>query len=103
MFFAMGGGVMIGGRRFIIRLTCVCLVDEVTPLLASGNHAIDGTPVGQSTHIAVIDEKVGLQLTGEVRIVLGRLFWIVAIGGIELHATFPTPIDGIVQQLSLAT
>ena len=75
----------------------------MTPLLTTGHHTVDGTPVGQAAYIAIVDKEVGLELTGEMGIVVGGLLGIVAIGSIELHTTLTTPLDGVIKQLSLTT
>ena len=97
VFGGMGRGVtVVSGAR-------VGFVEEMTPLLAMGDHAVDGAPVGESAYIAVVDEEVGLQLAGEVGIVVGGLLGVVAIGGIELDAALTTPLEGLVKKLALAT
>ena len=85
----------------IVFLTGVCLVNEVAPLLAMGDHAIDGAPIGQTADVTVVDEEVGLELAGEVGIVVCGFLGIVAVDGIELHAALTTPLDGIVKQPAL--
>ena len=97
------GGVAVVGGVVVVHLTGTGLIDEMTPLLATGNHAIDGAPVGETAHIAVVDKEVCLQLTGEVGVVVGGLLGIVAVGSIELHTTLAAPLDGIVQELALTT
>ena len=89
-----GVGVLVGGGFSIVFLAGIGLVDEVAPLLATGDHAIDGAPVGKTAYIAVVDEEVGLQLAREVGIVVGGLFRVVTIGGIERYATLTTPFEG---------
>ena len=97
VFGGMGRGItVVGGAR-------VGFIEEMTPLLAMGDHAVDGAPVGESAYIAVVDEEVGLQLAGEVGIVVGGLLGVVAIGGVELDAALTTPLEGLVKKLALAT
>lgn len=98
-----GMGMLISGSGIIVHLTGVGLIDEVTPLLATGNHPIDGAPVGETTDITVIDEEVCLQLAGEVGIVISGLLGVVAVGGIELHTAFSTPLECRIQELALTT
>ena len=100
-FLGAGRGVTVVGGIVIVHLTGTGLVDEMTPLLATGDHAIDGAPVGKATYIAVVDKEVCLQLTREVRVVVGGLLGIVAVGSIELHTALAAPLDGIVQELAL--
>ena len=89
-----GVGVVVVRGFLIVFLAGIGLVDEVAPLLATADHAIDGAPVGESTDVAVVDEEVGLQLAREVGIVVGGLFRVVTIGGIELYATLTAPFEG---------
>jgi hypothetical protein len=49
-----GTAMRIKGSRGILK-------EDVAPLSSFGNHAIDGTPVGQPTKITVIDKKIHLQ------------------------------------------
>ena len=98
-----GVGMGVSGGFGIILLTGVGLVDEMTPLLTTGDHAVDSAPVGESTDITVVDEEVGLQLAGEMRIVVGGLLWIVTVGSIELHTALTTPLEGLLQELSFTT
>ena len=95
---AVGGGgfTVVGGAG-------VGFIDEVTPFLATGDHTVDGTPVGEATDVAVVDEEVCLQLAGEVGIVVGGLLGVVAVGGVEFHATLTTPLEGLVEEFTLAT
>lgn len=96
-------GMLISGSGIIVHLTGVGLIDEVTPLLATGDHPIDGAPIGQTTYVAVIDKEVGLQLSGEVGIVISGLLGVIAVGGIELHTTLTTPLESLFEKLALAT
>jgi len=101
-FFLAGVGMLILSTAIIFRAR-VGLIDEMTPLLATGDHAIDGTPVRETTYITVVDKEICLQLTREVRVVVGGLLRIVAIGGIELYASLTTPLKGLVQEFTLTT
>ena len=99
-------GAVLGGMGRAITVvdgTGIGLVEEVTPFLAMGDHAVDGAPVGEATDVTVVDEEVGLQLAGEVGIVVGGLLGVVAIGGIELYTTLTAPLEGLVEKLALAT
>ena len=93
----MGGG----GTVVVVGLAAGGLVEEMVPLLLAGDHPVDGAPVGQTTEVAVIDEHIGLQLAREVRIVVGGLLGVVAVGGIELHTALTAPLEGILQELAL--
>ena len=96
--------VGMGGRGITVVFgTGIGLVDEVTPLLAMGDHPVDGAPVRETANVTVVDEEVGLEFAGEVGIVVGGLLGVVAVGGIELHATLPTPLQGLIEKLALAT
>ena len=96
-----GIAMMIGRGIIVILLTSIGLIDQMAPLLASRYHTVDSTPIGQSAHIAIVDKEVGLQLAGEVGIIISGLLRIVAIGGIELNTTLATPLKGLVQELAL--
>ena len=54
-----GVGMVVVRGFLIVFLAGIGLVDEVAPLLATADHAIDGAPVGESTDVAVVDEEVG--------------------------------------------
>ena len=100
----MVGAVGVGGGGFtVVGGAGVGFVDEVTPFLATGDHAVDGAPVGEATDVAVVDEEVCLQLAGEVRVVVSGLLGVVAVGGVELHTTLTTPLEGLVEEFALAT
>jgi len=62
-----------------------------------GNHAVNRSPVGNTTNISIVDEHVNFELSGEVVVVFSCFFWIVAVDGIEFHTTFSTPVHGIVK------
>ena len=98
MFLFVG----VGGFA-VVFFAGVGLVDEVTPLFATGDHAVDGAPVGESAYIAVVDEDIGLELAGEVGIVIGGLLGVVTVGCIELHTALTTPVDGVVEELTFPT
>lgn len=87
----------------IVFLASVCLVNEVTPFLAMGDHAIDGSPIGQTADITVVDEEVGFEFAGEMGIVVCGFLRVVAVGGIKLHATLATPLKSVVKEFSLTT
>ena len=100
----MAGAVGVGGGGFtVVDGARVGFVDEVTPFLATGDHTVDGAPVGEATDVAVVDEEVCLQLAGEVRVVVGGFLGVVAVGGVEFHAALTTPLEGLVKELALAT
>ena len=90
---AAGAIVFFAGEGF---------VDELMPLDAIMDHAVDGAPVGEASEVAVVDEEVDLELATEVVVVGEGLLGIVAIDGIELNASLPTPIDGLVEELAFA-
>lgn len=96
-------GMLISGSGIIVNLTGVGLIDEVTPLLATGDHSIDGAPIGETTDITVVDKEVGLQLSGEVGIVISGLLGVVAVSSVELHTTLTTPLESLFEKLALAT
>ena len=100
----MAGAVGVGGGGFtVVGGAGVGFIDEVTPFLTTGDHTVDGTPVGEATDVAVVDEEVCLQLAGEVGIVVGGFLGVVAVGGIEFHTALTTPLEGLVEEFTLAT
>ena len=100
----MVGAVGMGGRRITVVFgTGVVFVEEVTPLLAMGDHSVDCAPIGETANVPVVDEEIGLEFAGEVGIVVGGLLGVVAVGGIEFHTALTTPLDGLVEELALAT
>jgi len=98
-----GVGVLVVGALAVILLAGVGFVEEVAPFLATGDHAIDGAPIGEAAHVTVVDKDIGLQLAGEVGIIVGGLFRIVAVGGVELDATLAAPLQCCFEELALAT
>ena len=94
----MGGG----GTVVVVGLAAGGFVEEMVPLLLAGDHPVDGAPVGQAAEVAVVDEHIGLQLAREVRVVVGGLLGVVAVGSVELHAALTAPLEGILQKLALA-
>ena len=96
-------GMLISGSGIIVNLTGVGLIDEVTPLLAAGDHPIDGAPIGETTDITVIDKEVCLQLAGEMGIVISGLLGVIAVSGIKLHAAFTTPLESLFEKFALST
>ena len=77
------------------------LVNDIIPLMAVLNHAIDSTPVGQATKVAIVDKHIDLEFAREMGIIIGGLFGIIAINGIELETALATPFDSIFQQFAL--
>ena len=91
-----------GGRRLaVVGGASVGFVDQMTPLLATGDHPIDGAPIGQATYVAVVDKQIGLQLACEVGIVVEGFLRVVAVDSIKLHAAFTTPLESRIQELTL--
>ena len=85
----------------IVFLARDSLVDDLVPLHLVVYHAVDGAPVGQSAKVAVVNEKVDLELAAEMVVVGPGLLGVVAIDGIELNAPLTTPIYRFVEQLAL--
>ena len=100
-------GATTGGTDIIVKLIRkryphirtgrAYLYTDVVILLAAGIVLSD--PVGQAAQVAVVNEEVRFHLAREA--VMGSiLFGIVPVDGIKLHAPFPAPFHGLVQQLS---
>ena len=102
-FVVVGTVGVRGGGLTVVDGTGIGFVEEVTPFLAMGDHAVDGAPVGESTDVTVVDEEVGLQLAGEVGIVVSGLLGVVAVGSVEFYAALTTPVNGGLQELALTT
>ena len=77
-------------------------MDLVLPGLVVGDHLINGAPVGEAAEVAIVDEDVGFELAGEVLVVAGIFFGVVAVDGPELDAAVAAPLDGFVQEVALA-
>ena len=94
---------MLLGRLVVVERGLDSLVDDIVPAMTAGDHLIDGAPVRKAAKAAIVDEEVGLELAGEAGIIVGGLFRIVAIDGIELEVALAAPLDGIVEKLTLTT
>ena len=92
----------LGAFSMVNNGMCQHVVDDIVPLMALFDHAIDGAPIGQATQIAVVDEHIDLQLTRKVLIALFGLLRIIAVDSIKLQPTFTTPLNSLVQQFALA-
>ena len=104
-FFAVvrrGAAVAVVGGVVVVHLTGTGLIDEMTPLLATGDHTVDGAPVGETTEVPVIDEEIDTQFAGEVLVACDVFLGEVAVDCPELHAAIPTPLNGLVQKPALA-
>lgn len=76
--------------------------EDMSVALPFHDDMVDLAPVGQSTDITVINEQVGLDLPGEIIVVLcAVLLGIIAVHGPEVDATLMTPLDGLVKEFSL--
>ena len=67
-----------------------------------GDHFVDGSPVGQSSEVAVVDEEVCLELARVVSVGSVFLFGVVAVDGIELDASLTAEGECFVEQPSFA-
>lgn len=65
------------------------------------HHLIDGAPVGEGTHIAVVNIHVGAYLSARGGEGGGLLVGVVGIDGIELEATPAAVVDSLLQQIAL--
>ena len=99
----MGTVGVRGGGLTVVDGTGIGFVEEMTPLLAVRDHAVDGAPVGEATDVTVIDKEVGLQLAGEVGIVVSGLLGVVTVGSVEFYTALTTPVNGGLQELALTT
>ena len=80
--------MLLLGRLMVIKRGLTSLIHEMMPFLVVLNHTIHSTPVRKASKITVVDEEICLEFAREVRIVLHRLFRIVAVYSIELQTTF---------------
>ena len=99
---ALPPGTVVTSAGAVVLFTGDGLVDEVLPLNTIMDHAVDGTPVGKTTEVAIVDKYIDLQLATEVVVVGEGFLGIVAIDGIELDASLPTPVDRLIEQLAFA-
>lgn len=65
------------------------------------HHLIDGAPVGEGAHVAVVDIHVGAHLPARGGEGGGLLVGGVGIDGIELQAASATIVDSLLQQVAL--
>ena len=93
---------MVATTGAIVLLASHGLANELMPLNAFMDHAVDGAPVRETANVTIVDKEVDLELATEMIVVGEGLLGIVAIDGIELDAALATPVDGIVEQLALA-
>ncbi len=63
------------------------------------HHVVDDTPVGKTANVAVVNEKIGFELSTEVIVILNLFFREVLVDCIELDSALTAPVDGIVEQL----
>ena len=92
-------------KVFLGGAVCIAMLVTVHQILVGEtmmNHLVNGSPIGQSTQIAVVDPQVGLELSGETMVVFLLFFGIVAIHGIEFQSPAPAKLDGLVEVLPFA-
>lgn len=65
------------------------------------HHLVDGAPVGEGAHVAVVDIHVGAYLSARSGKSGGLFVGVVGIDGIELQAASATVVDSILQQVAL--
>lgn len=76
--------------------------DEAAHGPASGDHDIDGAPIGESAEVAVVDVDVGGDLAAGGYASEGGFVGVVGVDGIELKAAFATPIHGLIEEVTFA-
>lgn len=85
-------------------LTVAGFVELVAVLVVAPvvvHHLIDGAPVGEGAHVAVVDIHVSAHLPAWGGEGGGLLVGIVGIDGIELQAAPATIVDSLLQQVAL--
>ena len=87
--FPEGGLVFLAVARFV-ELASVLVVAPVVVY-----HLIDGAPVGEGAHVAVVDIHVGTYLPAWGGEGGGLLVGVVGIDGIELQAAPATVVDSL--------
>ena len=70
--------------------------------LSAGDNLIDLPPIGETGDASVVDEVVGLNLAGEVVVVVNLFFRIVSVDSPEFHSPFFAPVDSLLQSLAFA-
>lgn len=85
-------------------LTVAGFVELVAVLVVAPvvvHHLIDGAPVGEGAHVAVVDIHVSAHLPAWGGEGGGLLVGVVGIDGIELEAAPATIVDSLLQQATL--
>ena len=93
--FPKGGLVLLTVAGFV-ELVAVLVVAPVVV-----HHLIDGAPVGEGAHVAVVDIHVGAHFPAWGGEGGGLLVGVVGIDGIELEAAPATIVDSLLQQVAL--
>ena len=70
------------------------------PGLVGGNHLIDGTPVRQSAEVAVVNEHIRLEFSGEMVVLVFLLLRVVLVDGPELNPAGMTPVNRLLEQVA---
>lgn len=65
-------------------------------------HLVNLTPIGQSANVAVVNEKICLYLAGEMVVIFDLLFRIIFVNGVKLDTALTTPVDGVLEELTLS-
>ena len=66
------------------------------------NHLVDGSPIGQSADVAVVDPDIGFQFSAEASVLAFHFLWEVFVDGVEFDASLPAPFHSIFEELPLA-
>ena len=86
---------------FFILFVELAVVAFVAPAVV--DHLVDGTPVGEATEVAVVDEEVGTGLAAGIGAGLGVvLIGVVGVNGIEFEAALAAELDSLVKEFALA-
>ena len=68
----------------------------------AAHHFVDASPIGQAAKVAVVNEKIRLELAREMIVLLGFFFGIIPVDGIKFQATFLAPLHRFVEQFAFA-
>lgn len=76
---------------------------EVVGVARAGrDQLVDHAPIGQATHLAVVDKKIRLEFAAADRRAVHLLVGVVAVHGEKLHPALAAVLHGLLQQCPLA-
>lgn len=64
-------------------------------------HLINFSPTRKSTYLPIVNEHISLNFPTVVVVLIWMFLWIILVDGPEIYTTLMTPVNGILQKLSL--